>query len=106
MPATSLFDVTAGAEPLTHEPSFQISTEVKHGLPSCDANIQDSRRGSLLIGDRTPDEIFIPEDFTNQHLLIAQTVEEFASKEIVPNTERMEHEDVRPIGNGRELEAS
>ena len=49
--------------------------------------------GSFLIEDRTPDEVFTPEDFTEQHLLIAQTAEEFANKEIVPNVEKMEHKD-------------
>jgi len=49
--------------------------------------------GSFLIEDRTPDEIFTPEDFTEQHQLIAQTAEEFANKEIVPNVEKMEHKD-------------
>jgi len=49
--------------------------------------------GSFLIEDRTPDEVFTPEDFTEQHLLIAQTAEEFAIKEIVPNAERMEHKE-------------
>jgi hypothetical protein len=29
--------------------------------------------GRFLIEDRTPDEVFAPEDFTEQHLLIAQT---------------------------------
>src|SRR5690349_20476236 len=49
--------------------------------------------GSFLIEERTPEEVFTPEDFTEQHLLIAQTAEEFASKEIVPNIERMERKD-------------
>ena len=49
--------------------------------------------GSFLIEDRTPDEVFTPEDFTEQHVLIAQTAEEFALKEIVPNAEKMEHKD-------------
>jgi alkylation response protein AidB-like acyl-CoA dehydrogenase len=49
--------------------------------------------GSFLIEDRTCDEVFTPEDFTEQHLLIAQTAEEFALKEIVPNAEKMEHKD-------------
>jgi alkylation response protein AidB-like acyl-CoA dehydrogenase len=49
--------------------------------------------GSFLIEDRTSDEVFTPEDFTEQHLLIAQTAEEFALKEIVPNAEKMEHKD-------------
>ncbi len=49
--------------------------------------------GSFLIEERTPSEVFTPEDFTDQHLLIAQTAEEFANKEIVPNIEKMEHKD-------------
>jgi len=49
--------------------------------------------GSFLLEERTPDEIFTPEDFTEQHQLIGQTAEEFATKEIVPNIEKMEHKD-------------
>ena len=49
--------------------------------------------GSFLIEERTADEVFTPEDFTEQHLLIAQTAEEFANKEIVPNIEKMEHKE-------------
>lgn len=46
--------------------------------------------GSFLIEERGPDDIFTPEDFNEQHMLIAKTAEEFASKEIVPNIEKME----------------
>ena len=46
--------------------------------------------GSFLIEERTPEEVFTPEDFTEQHLLIAQTAEEFANKEIVPSIEKLE----------------
>src|SRR5206468_1797171 len=42
---------------------------------------------------RTPEEVFTPEDFSEQHVLIGQTAEEFAQKEIVPNIEKMEHKD-------------
>jgi alkylation response protein AidB-like acyl-CoA dehydrogenase len=49
--------------------------------------------GSFLIEERQPEEVFTPEDFTEQHLLIAQTAEEFANKEIVPNIEKMEHKE-------------
>src|ERR1700752_4847250 len=49
------------------------------------------RGGSFLIEERAPEEVFTPEDFSEQHLLIAQTAEEFATKEIVPNIENMEH---------------
>ncbi len=49
--------------------------------------------GSFLIEERQPEEVFTPEDFTEQHQLIAQTAEEFANKEIVPNIEKMEHKE-------------
>ena len=49
--------------------------------------------GSFLIEERKPEEVFTPEDFTEQHLLIARTAEEFALKEIVPNIEKLEHKD-------------
>src|SRR5947209_4500885 len=49
--------------------------------------------GSFLIEDRLPEEVFTPEDFTDEHRQIAQTTEEFALKEIVPNLEKIEHKD-------------
>ena len=49
--------------------------------------------GSFLLESRTPAEVFTPEDFTEQHHLIAQTAEEFAQNEILPNIEKMEHKD-------------
>src|SRR3954454_16389524 len=49
--------------------------------------------GSFLLETRSPDEVFTPEDFSEQHQLIGQTAEEFAQKEIVPNIEKMEHKD-------------
>src|SRR6202049_3791851 len=49
--------------------------------------------GSFLLEERKPDDVFTPEDFTEQHLLIAQTAEEFAVNEIVPHIEKMEHKD-------------
>jgi alkylation response protein AidB-like acyl-CoA dehydrogenase len=49
--------------------------------------------GSFLLDTRTPAEVFTPEDFSEQHVLIGQTAEEFAQKEIVPNIEKMEHKD-------------
>jgi alkylation response protein AidB-like acyl-CoA dehydrogenase len=49
--------------------------------------------GSFLLETRAPQEVFTPEDFSEQHVLIGQTAEEFAQKEIVPNIEKMEHKD-------------
>src|ERR1700739_3600144 len=49
--------------------------------------------GSFLLEERKPEDVFTPEDFTEQHNLIAQTAEEFAINEIVPNIEKLEHKD-------------
>ncbi len=49
--------------------------------------------GSWLIEDHNPQQVFTPEDFTEEHQQIAQTTEEFANNEIVPNTEKIEHKD-------------
>ncbi len=49
--------------------------------------------GSFLLEERTPAEVFTPEDFTEQHQLIGQTAEEFAVNEILPNVEKIEHKD-------------
>ena len=52
--------------------------------------ISKASGGSFLIEERSPNEVFTPEDFTEQHQLIAQTAEEFAIKEIVPSIEKLE----------------
>ena len=49
--------------------------------------------GSFLLESRRPDEVFTPEDFTEQHQLIGQTAEEFAVNEILPNVEKIEHKE-------------
>src|ERR1700728_2458430 len=49
--------------------------------------------GSFLLETRRPEEVFTPEDFTEQHRLIGQTAEEFAVNEILPNSEKIEHKD-------------
>jgi alkylation response protein AidB-like acyl-CoA dehydrogenase len=49
--------------------------------------------GSFLLEERRTDEVFTPEDFTEQHQLIGQTAEEFAVNEILPNAEKIEHKD-------------
>src|SRR5947208_8239156 len=49
--------------------------------------------GSFLLETRRPEEVFTPEDFSEQHRLIGQTAEEFAVNEILPNVEKIEHKD-------------
>ena len=49
--------------------------------------------GSFLLETRQPDEVFTPEDFSEQQRLVGQTTEEFAVNEIIPNIEKIEHKD-------------
>jgi alkylation response protein AidB-like acyl-CoA dehydrogenase len=49
--------------------------------------------GSWLLEDRSPEDIFTPEDFSEEHQQIAQTTEEFAIKEIVANNDKIEHKE-------------
>src|ERR1700732_1314314 len=49
--------------------------------------------GSFLLESRRTDEVFTPEDFTEQQRLIGQTAEEFTTNEILPNIEKMEHKE-------------
>ena len=49
--------------------------------------------GSFLLEERDLNDVFTPEDFTEEHKQIAATTEEFATKEIVPNADKIEHKD-------------
>ena len=51
---------------------------------------QRIKGGSFLIESRTPDEVFTPEDITDEHRLIAQTAQEFIDQEIVPRLNEIE----------------
>jgi len=47
--------------------------------------------GSFLIEDLSYENIFTPEDFTDEHLMIAQTAADFIEKEVVPQIEHLEN---------------
>jgi butyryl-CoA dehydrogenase len=49
--------------------------------------------GSFLLEERQTADVFTPEDFSEQHLMIGQTTEEFAVNEILPQAEKIEHKD-------------
>ena len=58
--------------------------------------------GSFLLGEMPVEDVFTPEDFNEQHHLIAQTAEDFANNEIVPLIDRIErHGIARPRKRGR-----
>ncbi|MBM7652001.1 acyl-CoA dehydrogenase family protein [Neobacillus cucumis] len=47
--------------------------------------------GSFLIEDPSYQDIFTPEDFNDEHLMIAQTASDFVEKEVVPQLEHLEN---------------
>jgi butyryl-CoA dehydrogenase len=49
--------------------------------------------GSFLLEERQTADVFTPEDFSEQHRMIGQTTEEFATNEILPQAEKIEHKD-------------
>ena len=49
--------------------------------------------GGFLIEQRGPEEIFAPEDFTEQHRLISAAAEKFYRNEVLPAWERIEHQE-------------
>jgi alkylation response protein AidB-like acyl-CoA dehydrogenase len=49
--------------------------------------------GSFLIEERTPEEIFTPEDFTEEHRMIADTTRQFMDNEVVPRIAELEKHD-------------
>ena len=49
--------------------------------------------GSFLIEERIPEEIFTPEDFTEEHRMIADTTRQFVDNEVVPRIDELEKHD-------------
>jgi len=46
--------------------------------------------GEFLIRDCSPEEIFIPEEFGEEHRMIAQSCRDFIDQEIIPNIDRID----------------
>ena len=63
--------------------------------------------GSFLIEERQPEEIFTPEDFTEEHRMIAETTRQFIDNEVTPQLDELEKHDWklsrRLIGEAAEL---
>lgn len=47
--------------------------------------------GGFLIEDVELDRVFTPEDFTDEHKMIAKTTEEYVANEVLPVVENLEH---------------
>ena len=49
--------------------------------------------GSFLIEERNPEDIFTPEDFTEEHRMIADTTRQFVDNEVNPHIDELEKHD-------------
>ncbi len=49
--------------------------------------------GEFLLTSQTPESIFTPEDFTDEHRAIAKATDEFWAQEVAPNLEAILHQD-------------
>ena len=57
------------------------------------ANVHLARGGAFLIEPGSTAEVFTPEDFTEEHLMIRDMTEQFVAEEVLPQQEAMEHQD-------------
>src|SRR5580692_3609135 len=55
--------------------------------------IPKTKGGAFLLERSAPEEIFTPEDFTDEHRAIAKTTDEFWQKEVTPNIDAIRHQD-------------
>ncbi|KIQ93170.1 hypothetical protein LH47_02749 [Anoxybacillus thermarum] len=53
--------------------------------------LQIAQGGSFLIEDISPNQVFTPEDFTDEQKMIAKTTEEFVVNEVLPQLEHLEN---------------
>ena len=49
--------------------------------------------GSFLIENYTPADVFTPEDYNDEHRAIARTTEDFFTREVAPNLDRIQHQE-------------
>jgi alkylation response protein AidB-like acyl-CoA dehydrogenase len=49
--------------------------------------------GSFLLEDHPLDNVFTPEDFTEDQQMVARLADEFATNEVLPNVEKIEHKE-------------
>ena len=49
--------------------------------------------GEFLVRESAPEDVFTPEDFTDEHRQLADTVSQFVANEVVPRVDRLEEHD-------------
>ncbi len=67
--------------------------------------VKPARGGSFLIEERRPEDVFTPEDFTEEHRQIAKTAIEFTANEVLPAADGNRSQELRrhprPAAQGR-----
>jgi len=70
---------------------------------------QAVKGGSFLIDEIKPEQVFTPEDFTEEHHMIAKTTEDFVQQEVLPVLDRLENHEfdlsVKLLKKGRGIGA-
>ena len=54
-----------------------------------------TRGGEFIIKETDPQNIFTPEDFTEEQIMMKQAVSDFIEKEVWPHKERFEKKDYK-----------
>src|SRR5258706_11215454 len=62
-------------------------------MPTVTVAIPKTKGGAFLIETPAPEDIFTPEDFTEEHHAIRKTVDEFFQKEVAPHIEAIRHQE-------------
>src|SRR6266498_3256805 len=55
------------------------------------ARLPKTKGCAFLLEERTPEEVFTPEDLTEEHRAIARAADEFWNKEVTPNLDEIVH---------------
>ncbi|GGH75261.1 alkylation response protein AidB-like acyl-CoA dehydrogenase [Pullulanibacillus pueri] len=55
---------------------------------------QEIKGGSFLVEEITADQIFVPEDMSDEQKLMAKTADDFVRKEVMPHLETLEKQDL------------
>src|SRR5439155_19396088 len=63
------------------------------GMVTTAAALPKTKGGAFLIEERTPEEIFTPEDLTEEHRAIGRTADEFWNHDVAPHLEAIDHGD-------------
>jgi alkylation response protein AidB-like acyl-CoA dehydrogenase len=58
-------------------------------MTTAPASPLQAKGGAFLVEDRSPEEIFTPEDLTEEHLAIAHTVDDFWANEVEPHLDEI-----------------